>query len=170
MNNCPPPTTENYMIEHYSSKEHLVSLLDYLSDVEDDFYITEDNKRITVNNRVMLIKLLKQSSSPKIIVDKDVKGFCVIWKSVGNNVPRHYIKMSVTSVTAADQLLTSILWNEFKPLYIKLKKDSPYLNLFKSKGFIFQGDRGKEVLLTLNNTFRKKYVNNQPYNKDTDTP
>jgi len=156
------------MVENFSTRDHLSVLLDYLHTCEDELYITEDNKRVQVDSLIMLNKLLKQSSNPRIIVNKNVEGFCVIWKSVGNNVPRHYIKMSVINQKAADQLLTTILWHEFKPLYVKLKKDSPYLNLFKSKGFIFQGDRGKEILLTLNNTFRKKYVNNNSYNKDTD--
>jgi len=155
------------MIENFSTSKHLRDVVDYLQTVDNDFYITEENKRVVVNTVSLFKRLLKQSSAVRVSKEKDIDGVILIWKSIGNNVPRYYIKISSADKRVADKLLTAILWNEFIPLHVKIKKDSSLLSLFKNKGFVFQGDRGKEVLLTLNNTFRKKYVNNQHYNKDS---
>lgn len=156
------------MVETFSPRLHLRGVTDIICHNNDDFYITEENKRIPVDNYRMFKKLLRQSSLAHVLINKEEQGVMVVWKSIGNNVPRHYIKFNVSSVNVADKLLTTILWNEFKPLYIKIKKSSPFMQTFKNKGFTFIGDRGNEVLLTLNNTFRKKYVNNSTYNKDSD--
>lgn len=149
-------------------KRHFLDLLDYLQTTKDEgFYITEDNKRIIVDNKILLKKLLSKSIQPLVVADKDVDGIILIWKSFGNNIPRYYVKISAKNTEIAKALLTALLWSEFRQLYIKLKKTSPLVEIFMEKGFVFIGDRGKEVLLGLNNSFRKKYVNTQYFNKDT---
>ena len=155
------------MVEQLLAK-YRVSLLDYLKTKADDgFYITEDNKRFIVDNEILLKKLLSKSTTVLIRNDRDVEGIILVWKSLGNNLPRYHVKISANNENVARDLLTALLWSEFRQLYIKLKKTSPFIRIFKEKGFVFIGDRGKEILLSLNNTFRKKYVNNQHNIKDS---
>jgi len=157
------------MVEPFSPRVHLTGVLGILNDRHQDFYITADNRRVHISDKYTLKKLVRQSSRVHVIINRDEQGIMAVWKSIGNGIPRHYIKFAATSPKVVDKLLTTILWTEFKPLYIKIKKASPFLRTFKNKGFTFIGDRGNEVLLTLNNTFRKKYVNNTTYNKDSDS-
>lgn len=147
---------------------HKIHILDYLQTKKDDnFYITEDNKRFVVDSLDLFKKLLIKSTKVFVMIERDVKGIILVWKSIGNGITRYHIKITADNEQVARDLLTALLWSEFKQLYIKLKKTSPLITVFKEKGFVFMGDRGKEILLGLNNTFRKKYVNNKHYNKDS---
>lgn len=114
-----------------------------------DFYITQDNKRAYITSEVILCKLLKSSIFCQVTTtdDNDYTGIVIVWKSLGGNITRNYVKLLAANTTEADKLLTILNWNFPKELYVKISKDSPMLSVFKRKGFRFQGGRGKQVLL-----------------------
>jgi hypothetical protein len=100
-----------------------------------------------VNNDIILKKLLKLSSEVRIIEEHgDILGLILLWKSIGN-FPRYYVKISAIDERIADKLLTVLLWNTNRELWIKIKKTSKFIKVFRNKGFEFQGDRGNEILL-----------------------
>lgn len=143
------------MVEEYRSK-YLFNILQFLKNFKnEDFYITDNNERKTIYDEKTFKKFLKETRSVLIIEEKgDIQGIIGIWKSFGN-VERFYIKLNASNELVANNLLTVLLWNNRKYLHIKIKKDSLFLKTFKNKGFEFRGDRGKEVLLILNNQYRK---------------
>jgi len=143
------------LVEEYRSK-YLFNILQFLKNFKnEDFYITDNNERKTIYDEKTFKKFLKETRSVLIIEEKgDIQGIIGIWKSFGN-VERFYIKLNASNELVANNLLTVLLWNNRKYLHIKIKKDSLFLKTFKNKGFEFRGDRGKEVLLILNNQYRK---------------
>lgn len=143
------------MVEEYRPK-HFFSLLEFVRTFKsEDFYITDNNERKIVCDENTLKKFIKETRSLLIIEELgDIKGIIGIWKSFGN-VERFYIKLNSINEKVADSLLTVLLWNNRKYLHVKIKKDSNFLKVFKNKGFEFRGDRGREVLLILNNQYRK---------------
>jgi hypothetical protein len=143
------------MVEQYRPRVFR-DLLDFVKKYQNDnFYITENNERKIINDEKTLKKFLKETRSIYIIEDSgDVKGIIGIWKAIGI-VERFYVKINAINDKTANNLITVLLWNNRKFLHAKIKKDSSFLNVFKDKGFEFRGDRGKEVLLVINNQFRK---------------
>lgn len=143
------------MVEQYKSK-NFSNLLRFVKEFKnEDFYITDNNERKIICDEKTLKKFLKEIRSVYIIEELgDIKGIIGIWKSIGN-IERFYIKLNAIDEKIADLLLTVLLWNNRKYLHVKIKKDSVFLKVFKNKEFEFRGDRGREVLLILNNQFRK---------------
>jgi hypothetical protein len=115
--------------------------------VHPDFYWTEQNKRVFVTEFKYLIKLLKQSHTILISRNGDVNGIIMIWKGQGGDVKRNYIKINGENNRIINNLISVLLWNFEKDLYIKIKKYSDYINVFREKNFIFAGGRGREILL-----------------------
>ena len=132
-----------------SKKSEYGFLLEFLIEHSDyDFYFTEDNNRIYVTDLKSLKKLLKNTSKIYIQKEKDDYIGCVlILKSFDKVQPRYYIKVCAKSTKIAKDILTVLLWDSKKELFIKLRKDSKFLNIFKEKGFRFQGSRGVQILL-----------------------
>lgn len=114
-----------------------------------DFYITENNQRVSVNNSRSLKKLIKQSHIIYYVNDYEMgyKGLLVIYKSISNDVTRNYIKILTSDYETVRDLLTVLSWNYGEELYVKLQKNSPYLKAFYTKGFRFSGGRGEQILL-----------------------
>ncbi len=138
------------MVEEYKRKKHnsntIVSFLNKNSDY--DFYITEQNSRYYITDENSLSKLLKQSVKTYTLIEKgDCKGIIILWKSTGGDKKRYYVKMNATDKINADKILTVLLWNTDKELFVKIRKESKFLSVFKRKGFRFKGGRGCQVLL-----------------------
>jgi hypothetical protein len=74
-------------------------------------------------------------------------GVLSVWKSVGGDKIRYYLKLGALDEKTAEQLLTILLWNFTKDLYVKVRKDNKFLGVLKRKGFRFQAGRGSQVLL-----------------------
>ena len=131
------------MVENYNKKYYL-GLLDFIrNNPSEDFYITSNNRRVSIGNEKSLKELLKQSRYIRVIVNKgDVLGIILLWKSVGNNVTRYYVKLNAINKDVAENLLIVTLWNTEDDLFTKFKKDSEFLPLFRNKGFEFAGFRG----------------------------
>jgi hypothetical protein len=143
------------LVEEYRPK-HLFNVIQFLKVFKsEDFYITDNNERKIICDEKTLKKFIKETRSILVVEEVgDIQGIIGIWKSFGN-VERFYIKIDAIDEKVADALLTSLLWNNRKYLHVKIKKDSNFLKVFKNKGFEFRGDRGREVLLILNNQYRK---------------
>jgi len=136
------------MIKLYK-KENFIELLDYItSNRNTDFYITQDNKRKYINNSDDLKKLIKNSSTIYLSIEEGkILGIILVWVSLGNNLKRRYIKINALNEDVVRGLLTVLLWNYDNEYYVKIKKDSKNIKVFKEKGFIFRGNRGSEILL-----------------------
>lgn len=157
------------MVEDLKPK-HLLGLTEFVKENKDtDFYVTENNSRVIIEDATSLKKLLKQSNSVRIIEERgDVLGIILLWKSIGN-VTRYYVKLNAINEDIADRLLTVLIWNERKELYTKIKKTSKFVKVFKNKGFDFLGDRGQEILLKNNNKYRKTDDKHNQQNQESDT-
>lgn len=127
-----------------------IMLFDFITVRRDpDFYMTEDNKRIYMTSLKVFEKFLKSTTQRFVYEneDEDATGIVLIWKSVVDNLTRHYVKLIAENSHVAQALLTVVNWNCPQILYTKIHKTSPFLSAFRSKGFHFEGDRGKQILL-----------------------
>jgi hypothetical protein len=136
------------MIDQYK-KRNFIGLLDFLkTNRSSDFYITEQNIRYFANDEKSLNKILNNSKFVYVQEEKgDIIGIVLVWCSIGNNIKRYFVKLNAINGEIARNLLTVLSWNCFNELYIKVRKDSPFVNVLKEKGFNFRGDRGREILL-----------------------
>ena len=138
------------MIETFkATQKNYADLLHFLvNNFDYDFYFTEHNARYYIDEIPTLKKLLKSSDLIySIQTGGDFDGIILTWKSVGGGKQRHYVKLNVKTVELAEKLLTVLLWNTKQHLFVKLRKDSKFMPLFKNKGFRFKGGRGIQVLL-----------------------
>ncbi len=131
------------------TKIDAIDIMEFLTEHFDyDFYFTVDNNRIYVTTEESLKQLLKDSRHVYTLREKgDLLGIVLLWKSKGGGVERYYVKLSASSLDNAQKLLSVLLWNIDKEVFVKLRKDSKYLYVYKNKGFRFQGSRGVQVLL-----------------------
>jgi len=137
------------MITLYNNKKHCIDLQILLKENSNyEFYITENNTRLIIKDRISIKKLFK-SVSVSYISEQDhiIDGIMLVWQSMGGDVKRNYVKFNVLSAKIAENLLNTLIQDFTGKLYIKIKKDSPYLSLFKEKDFRFCHDRGRELLL-----------------------
>jgi len=137
------------VIEKLTKKPNISELIEFFISVFDyDFYITENNIRLYVTDNFNIKKFLKQSCIVYYLKERgDYKGIIGIWKSVGGGKTRYYIKLAATDFETGQKLLTVLLWDFEKDLYIKIRKDSKFVSAFKNKGFRFHGGRGCQILL-----------------------
>lgn len=145
------------MIKQVGYKNSLIiELLDIIKDCEqdEDFYFTQNNERYKVKSKINLLNLLKQSHHIYYIDSENKKGIIFVWKSFGGEKSRKYIKIIANDLVTAKNLLQMLLWHYSKDLYVKLKKESYYLSVFKEKGFKFVAGRGNEILFVKQNFFQ----------------
>ncbi len=137
------------MIESLKNlKEESHNLVEILTSCKnEDFYLTENNQRLYVNNLDSLKSLLKNSHSIYYEDRSQNKGIILVWKSFGGEKSRQYVKLIASNTETARGLITILLWNYDRDLFVKLKKDSSFISVFREKGFKFAGGRGSEVLL-----------------------
>ena len=136
------------MIQYYSSKKRIDLLFFVKNNFNEDFYVTINNKRKFVVNSETLNLFLKNSFNVLLNYENgDINGVIGVWKSNGANIERSYVKLLASNYKVAYKLLSVLLWNTKRELFVKIKKNSSFLSLFKEKGFKFFGDRGSEILL-----------------------
>lgn len=168
------------MVEQYKEKHFLDLFLFLKVNRNSDFYYTKDNMRYFIKTEKDLKNFLKEVNNVYVVEDRgDIKGVIALWSSISNNGKRYFVKLNAENNSVSDKLLTVILWNFFKDLYIKIHKDSKFLSIFYNKGFKFAGFRGsneREFLLyrqkTISYNINKKdeensdeYINNKTKNK-----
>lgn len=136
------------MIVGFKGRKDLPNLLNVIRLIGDkEFYITENNQRIFVNNEKNLNILLKNSHHIYYEENELKTGVVLIWKSYGGDKTRQYVKLIATDHETAKNLITILLWNYENDLFVKLKKDSKFISAFREKGFKFAGGRGTEILM-----------------------
>lgn len=113
-----------------------------------DFYYTENNSRNYITDEKSVKGLFKNS---EYIYYKEENGECVgiilVWIGEGGGKKRFYVKVNALSPKIAKDLLTVILWNSKLDLFVKIRKDSKFLQIFKEKRFKFIRGRGYQILL-----------------------
>lgn len=136
------------MIVKFSGKtSELDCLFEIIQDCGyDDFYLTKENQRLFIKEKKSLKKLLKESHNVFFEDRHNNKGIVLIWKSSGGDKTRNYIKLVASNLKEAKGLLTMLLWNYSKELYVKIKKNSPFIEAYKERGFKLIGLRGEEIL------------------------
>lgn len=141
------------MIRKFTQTKNTTQLANfvYFLDCSDDldFYFTENNSRFYIRDIPTLKKFLNQSCSIFYSSNEssDFDGIILVWKSTGGGIERYYVKLTAENPKIAEALVTNLLWNFNKDLFIKIRKDNKFLNVFKKKGFSFIGGRGYQVLL-----------------------
>jgi len=160
------------LIKQYNqTSQSLFDILDVIKSFKESFYFTENNERIFVTDEHLLKKLLRQSAHI-FYEDNDINsGLVLVWKSKSSELTRYYVKLLANNEDTARRLLTLLLWNTKKDLFIKIKKDSLYLKPLRQKRFEFSGGRGSELLLKKRFVFSennsKVFIkNNDQYNNE----
>lgn len=126
---------------------------------ETDFYLTENNERVYINDLNTIKKFFKNCVDIYLHYDKgNVDGVLVTWRGIGGTVKRLYLKISAVNSDAGKDLVTALLWNCNYNLHAKLRKDSPFLYTLKSKGFNWFHGRGKQILLKRDKFTIKKNI------------
>lgn len=149
------------MINFLKKKKHLLPLWSFLkTHVHPDFYLTKDNKRLFITELKDFKQLLSQSYNVLVHEDNDINGIVMIWSGSGGDKKRCYVKLNAIDSRVADRLLTVLLWYTNTDLFVKVKKGSQFLNVFRDKNFRFAHGRGKEILLIYK--YREKTYGNSP--------
>ena len=133
----------------------LLELLQFNFDY--DFYFTENNSRYYITDEITLKKLFRSSDDIYVTEkDGDYSGIILLWRSKSGMTNRYYVKLVAINTEVAKNLLTALVWNIDKEVFVKIRKNSKFLKVFKSKGFKFKGGRGVQILLK-----RKRYKSNK---------
>ena len=159
------------MIEPIKQKKlNYSEAITFLIDTFDyDFYITENNIRLYMTDKINFKKFLRQSVKSFSVKEKgDYTGIIGVWRSIGGGKKRYYIKLAAKDFNVAKNLLTVLLWNFEQDLYVKLRKDSKFVSAFKNKGFRFKGGRGCQILLYRKFVPQRK-KNERNFNNDRDS-
>ena len=148
------------MVQRFNmhNKKKYPVLLDFIQTCNDsDFYLTENNDRIYIQDFVSLKKLFKSSRDMYIFEDEgDYQAFCLLWKSIGGEKTRNYIKLLAVDSEAASSLLRGFLWNIYNTeIFVKINKYHKFLDVFKRYGFKFIGGRGRQILLKRDKFIKK---------------
>jgi len=134
------------MIERLK-KKNLIDIFEFthrVSDVYQDFYITVDKTRTFLKNYQTITKVIDRQEVYGLF-EKDLQGILLIYREKGF---RPYIKILASSRDNQLNLIKFLIWNfSNQDLYIKLKKRNSLSQIIQRYGFIFQGDRGEEILL-----------------------
>lgn len=157
------------VINTFDIKKELGNLVYFLTQEGNDsstFYYTEDNKRVYAKNKKDILTLFRSSVKHYVAYDdyNDINGVILIWRGLAGHIERNYVKVVAKNKKITEDLLTVLLWNTDKELYVKLNKGSFLLDAFGKKGFRFFRGRGKEILLR-----RPQYVNNFDKRRDKGT-
>ena len=124
-------------------KKQIFNLLNELTDLYGDFYITRNNIRLYIKENIeILYKCLHNGD--KIIFNEEGIVIVTGWS---DKSPRKYLKLLAKDDKITDKLIKNINWNISEELYCKIKKTNPLKNILLKNRWKFAGDRGKEILL-----------------------
>ena len=124
-------------------EQQIFSLLNDVTDVFQDAYITKNNLRLMLRENFDIFNSdLKKGN--KIIFNENglvaVVGF-------SDSAPRKYLKVLVKDLVYVPSLLKKMYWHLKTDVFAKVKENNPLKNVLMKNGFRFLGSRGKEVLL-----------------------
>jgi hypothetical protein len=124
-----------------------IDILEFLSRVPDayqDFYVTIDKNRIFLKDNKIIKKILKYQEVYGID-EGELQGLLLIYREKGF---RPFIKILASDFKYQSKIVKFLIWNfSNQDLYAKFKKFNPLTKILQRYGFIFQGDRGDEILL-----------------------
>jgi len=145
------------MIEPYK-KKHLLDLLSLFTENENNYcYITLDNKRYYINDKVSLDLFLSNCKNIYIANDGRIKGIIASWKGKGGDTIRYYLKIFAIDNSTINKLLSFYLPLTNIDIYIKIDKKVPFLSMLFKNGFKFLHGRGRELLLIYNIKRKKEW-------------
>jgi len=124
-------------------KNEIDSILNEISDVFSDFYVTKENLRLFIKENSELLYDSLNKGDKIAYSDKGII-FITGWSDKANRI---YIKVLSEDLNEIEQLLQVVLWNIKCDLWIKIKKNNPANQVFQKHGFKFFGSRGVEILL-----------------------
>lgn len=156
------------MIERLKEK-HIYECSELITTVNDrynDFYFTKDKNRIFIKDIKVIERIIKNQEVYGLF-EKGLQGMMVVYREKGF---RPYIKIFSRDYKTIISFAKFLNWNYYHlDLYAKIKKDNPVNKILQRNGFVFQGDRGAEILL-----YRQKKpitlqkVGAKSYGKDTE--
>jgi hypothetical protein len=124
-----------------------IDILEFMSRVSDtyqDFYVTIDKNRIFFKDAKTIKKIINKQEIYGID-EGEIKGLLIIYREKGF---RPYVKILASDFKYQGKLVKFLIWNfSNQDLYAKFKKFNPLTKILQRYGFIFQGDRGDEILL-----------------------
>ena len=132
-----------------SKRSKLADLVNFIDSKNDfDFYYTKDNTRTYITDEYSLRNFLRETVCNYVYKDQGtIKGIISVWPSIGGDIKRYYVKINADNPKIATDLFTILTWNFNKELFIKIKKDSKFVECAKYKGWRFCGGRGVQLLL-----------------------
>jgi len=119
-------------------------ILEEITDVYSDFYITRDNLRLAIKENLDLLFENLEKGDKLVYSEEDG---IVVLTGFSDNADRKYLKILSKSIENADRLLKVVNWYIKPELFAKIKKNNPIRKALEMKGFRFFGDRGDEILL-----------------------
>ncbi len=134
---------------NYKDRCRVTELFEFVNSREDyDFYYFSDNSKNYVTDIPSLKKFLRLSVCNYAYSDKGYyKGLILVVKDIVAGQKKFYIKMNAINYKVALDLLTMVLWNFNTDLYVKVKRNSRYIDVLKYKGFRFLDEKGNQILL-----------------------
>jgi hypothetical protein len=127
-----------------------------------DFYITSERERNFLQDEKSVRSLLKKQACYGI-TEKDLKGMLIIYKEKGF---RPYIKILAQNIKIENDLLKFLFWNYgHEDLYMKIKKENSLCRILPKRGFVFQVNRGQEILFFRKGVPKSK-KDGEEYGKD----
>jgi len=146
---------------NYKKSIDVYETINRIKDAYQDFYVTINKARVFLNNWHIIKKILN-TQEVYALSTNDTKGLLILYKEKGF---RPYVKILAEDSDSQRDLIKFLIWNfSDKDLFIKLKKANPLARIIQRYGFIFQGDRGQEILL-----FRKgERKSNKPLGEKDD--
>jgi hypothetical protein len=134
------------MIDRLSSRNALdvVEFVNRVNDRCQDFYFTKDKRRIFLTD-LKIVSSVLQTQEIYALIDGEIKALLLIYREKGY---RPFIKILSDTENNARNIIKFLIWNfSDKDLYIKVKKYNYLSKLCQRYGFIFNGNRGEEILL-----------------------
>jgi len=123
--------------------EKIKSIIENITDLYGDFYITKQRIRYAINENVDLLFKCIEKGDKLFVVENGV----AVVVGYSDSAPRKYVKILTTNNGVAETLLKRINKEIPEELYAKIKNENPCKKVFEKCGYIFAGGRGREVLL-----------------------
>jgi len=125
------------------NKQKIRDTLSNLVDIYGDFYVTKNRIRYYIKENLDLLFTCLENGDKVVCNESGV----LVVIGYSDNSPRKYIKILSSDLESITSLLQDISTEVTEDLYIKIKKNNPIKLILQKNGFVFHGDRSKEILL-----------------------
>jgi len=124
-------------------KSKLRNILNGLVDIYGDAYITKNRIRYFIKENFELLFTCLEHGDKIKYNDNAI----VIIIGYSDKAPRKYLKILAKTLNDTESLLQDLFREVTEDIYLKIKKNNPVMEVVKKFGFIFLGNRGREILL-----------------------